>query len=83
MKMNKTWKDMVQIGNIKSMYHEKEWKTLNYDEIINDCGLDEGCMQLLFENDNYLIVNYNEYSNELGFINIVDKKSITSQIIEI
>lgn len=82
----KTWKEITQIANIKHIYSEEEFKSFDQYEILEaiaDEGMDNESMTLLFEDNDYLLVNYNEFGTSLHFLNIVDKHSQTSKVIEI
>ena len=61
------WQQALQEGNLDC---QDEKRT---EENILNFGLDDGSMQLLYEDDIYYIINYNEWGSGLHFINIIRK----------
>ena len=74
--------EAMQESNLKQKYFDYDLKNLSEEEKMLS-ALDENAMRLLFEDENYFIVNYNEFSNKLHFINVINKKSLECDIIEL
>lgn len=65
----KDYEQALQEGHLKCCN-----EVVNEQNIL-DYGLDDGSMTLMFQDDDYYVINYNEYGNSLHFINVVDKSN--------